>query len=81
MGQKFVCSFEIYMHLIIPVLNIKTIFDACFQSFPKQPLDLAQEYVLGSSKILLEHFCEYEKLLKQDSCLSQALLLGPSIFA
>ena len=32
-------------------LHQKMIVDACFQAFSKQPLDPAQEYVLGSSKI------------------------------
>ena len=31
------------------------------------------------AKFLLEHFCEYGKLLNQDSCLSQALLLGKAL--
>ena len=70
-------------------LNTILIVDACFQEFPKQHLDLAKEYAwfkldfcLTQARFLLEHFCEYKRLSsnkRQDSCLSQALLLGQAL--
>ena len=48
------------------MVNIIQICDACFQEFPKQPIDHAQDYVLN----------------KQDSCLNQASALvntGPDL--
>ena len=66
------------MHLINSKnwsLNTKPIFLCFFQEFPKQPLDFAQECLLGSSKISTWTFLWIQKVTKA------RLLLKPRTFA
>ena len=49
-----------------------------FSRISQATFRLCSRMCLTQARFLLENFCEYEKLFKQDSCLSQALLLDSS---
>ena len=81
MFQKIWCRFYIRKNFTNSKnwsLNKILIVNACFQEFPKQPVDLAPECAWLKQEFCLSTFVNTKSCSKQDSCLSQALLLGLS---